>query len=83
MKSTSKNITTADYFYGLLSNLNSDSKLELITRLSNSLKTIPSNKNKQVSLRDLFGSFNTKQTANQLILDIRKSRNFSRKIESL
>ncbi len=81
MKSPAKNINTADYFFGLLSNLNSDSKLELISRLSNSLKNQSSTK--EISLRKLFGSFKSKQTADQLIEDIRKSRNFSRKIESL
>ena len=81
MKTTAKNITTADYFFGLLSNLNSDSKLELISRLSNSLKTKPLKK--EVSLRELFGSFKSKQTADEIIEDLRKSRNFKRKIEEL
>ncbi len=81
MKSSVKKIKTADYFFGLLSNLNSDSKLELISRLSDSLKSKPSVK--EESLRDLFGSFKSKKTADQLISNLRKSRAFVRKIENL
>lgn len=81
MKSTVKNINSADYFFDLLSNLNSDSKLELISRLSKSLKSKPSTK--EVSLRDLFGAFQTKKSSEELISDIKSSRNFSRKTESL
>jgi hypothetical protein len=81
MKTTTKNITTADYFFGLLSNLNSDCKLELIARLSNSLKTKP--EKKETTLRELFGSFKSSQTAEEIIEDLRSSRNFKRKIEKL
>lgn len=81
MKTTSKQINSADYFFELLSNLNSDSKLDLISKLSKSLKTKPSKK--EVSLKDLFGSFISKKTADEIITDIRDSRHFSRKIENL
>ena len=86
MKTTSKQINSADYFFELLSNLNSDSKLDLISKLSKSLKTKPSKtkpSKKEVSLKDLFGSFISKKTADEIITDIRDSRHFSRKIENL
>ena len=81
MKSSAKKINTADYFFELLVNLSSESKLELISKLSNSLKRKRSNN--EPSLRELFGSFKSKQTADQIIDDLRKSRNFSRSLESL
>jgi hypothetical protein len=81
MKSSIKKIKTTDYFFGLLSNLNSDHKLELISRLSDSLKSKPTVK--EASLRDLFGSFKSKETADQLISYLRKSRTLGRVIEEL
>lgn len=39
MKMASQHINIADYYFGFLKNLNHDSKLDLITKLSESLKT--------------------------------------------
>jgi len=74
-------MNTADYYYELLSNLNADSKLELISRLSESLKTkkMP----KETSLSSLFGAFKSKKSAEEIISEIRSDRTFEKKIESL
>jgi hypothetical protein len=60
--------------------LSPDNKLELISRLSDSLKG-PKKNNK--SLSDLYGAFKTKKSADEIIADLKKSRNFGRKIEQL
>jgi len=52
-------------------------KLEL--RLSQSLKSSAS---KEISLRPLFGAFQSEQNAEQLITEIVKSRLFNRKRET-
>ena len=74
-------MNTADFYYELLSNLNADSKLELISRLSESLKT--KKKAKEVSLSSLFGAFKSKKSAETIISEIRADRTFERKIENL
>ena len=82
MKTTSKNIDIADYYFGLLKHLSTDSKLELITRLSDSIKTKTKVK-KENRLDASFGAFITDQTAEEMIADIRSSRTFTRQIEDL
>ncbi|MFN5621541.1 MAG: hypothetical protein ACK478_09590 [Flavobacteriales bacterium] len=72
---------TIDSYFGMLKNLNQETKLELISRLSDSMK-----KNKKPSKRSvntLFGALKTKQTAEALITEIKNSRNFKRKRTSL
>ena len=83
MKASSKNIEIADYYFGLLSNLNADSKLELITRLSDSLKSKASSKLDDSSLNTLFGAFKTSASAEEIISELKESRTFNRDIEDL
>ncbi|MFD2161062.1 hypothetical protein ACFSJU_01565 [Paradesertivirga mongoliensis] len=82
MKMTPKNINIADYYFELLKHLSSDSKLELINRLSNSLKSKSESKKKN-DLKASFGAFITDQTAEEIIADIRSSRTFNREIADL
>lgn len=63
------NINLIDAYFGLLKNLNPDSKLELITKLSNSMKT--SKKAKNGSLKSLYGAFLSEQSADELINEIK------------
>ena len=73
--------SVADYYFGFLQNLNSDSKLDLISKLSQSLKEdkiIP-----EVTLQSLFGAYKSDETADEIIADIRASRVFHRNIETL
>ena len=79
MKTTDLNFNLVDSYLGLLKSLSPDSRLELIAKLSASLKGSkkPSNK----SLSELYGAFKSKKTADQIIADLKKSRNFDRTTE--
>ncbi|MCF6356715.1 MAG: hypothetical protein L3J54_02815 [Draconibacterium sp.] len=76
------NINIADNFWGMIKGLSVDVRLELISRLSNSLK---SEKviDKSDSWESLFGAFESEQSADEIIEDIRKSRYSNREIELL
>lgn len=77
MKTSDLNINLIDTYYGLLKNLSTDSKLELIARLSNSMKT--SSQAENDSWQSLYGAFISKQSADELIDDIKNARTFKRK----
>lgn len=81
MASISQNISIADYYFGFLNNLNSESKLDLISKLSQSLKE--AEKNPKTSLQSLFGAYKSEETAEEIIAEIRASRVFNRNTESL
>ncbi len=72
--------TNAGYYFDLLRTLNADSKLDLISLLSQSLKT---NNSEEVSLESLFGAYKSEETAEEIIAELRAARSFNRKIESL
>jgi hypothetical protein len=74
-----KNII-ADNFFGMIKNLSSDVRLELMSRISNSLKELPDNND---SWKKLFGAYHSSESAEDIILDLRNSRNTNRKIEDL
>lgn len=81
MTTTTQHISLADYYFGFLKNLNSDSKLDLISKLSQSLKeseTIP-----EITLDSLFGAYKSAETSEEIIAELRASRVFNRNIESL
>ena len=81
MNTSAQHISLAEYYFGFLKNLNADSKLDLISKLSQSLKkdeTTP-----EPSLQSLFGAYESVETADEIIADIRSSRVSSRNIESL
>jgi len=81
MISSTRNISVADYYFGFLKHLNSDSKLDLISKLSQSLKeneAVP-----ETSLQSLFGAYQSDETAEEIIAELRESRVFNRNIESL
>ena len=75
------NINIIDSYIGLLNNLSPDSKLELISRLSQSLKS--QKKPKEKSIQELFGAFMSDKSAETIIEEIRQSRTFTRQIEEL
>jgi hypothetical protein len=80
MSSKMKKISLADYYFELLSNLNADSKLDLISKLSQSLKK-EDKENK--TLVSLFGAYKSDESAEEIIAQIRGSRSFNRNIEPL
>jgi len=70
-----------DSYLSLLRNLSPESKIELISKLSESLKG--SNKPTNRSVSDLYGAFISKKSAEEIITELKSSRNFSRKTEGL
>ena len=81
MKAQEINTTIVDGYIGLLDNLNPNDKLELISKLTDSVKT--DLKNKKSSFKKAFGAFDSEKSAEEIIEEIRSSRTFTRKIISL
>jgi hypothetical protein len=81
MNLSSQHISLADYYFGFLKNLNPDSKLDLISKLSQSLKQ--GDEAPEVSLQSLFGAYKSEDTADEIIEQLRASRVFNRNIETL
>lgn len=83
MKATNLKFNLIDSYLELLENLSPDNKLELISKLSDSLKKSkklnenPSDK----SLDDLSGAFIFDKSSADLIKELKESRNFNRQIE--
>lgn len=82
MKTADINTTLVDNYFSFLKNLSPDSKLELIARLSKSMKTTKKSK-KEVSLSSLYGSWESEQSADEIIAELKSARNFNRKREIL
>ena len=81
MNPSSQPIDLADYYFRFLKNLNPNSKLDLIAKLSQSLKN--KDENKDNSLQSLFGAYQSEETAEEMIAGIRKARVSNRNIEPL
>ena len=81
MNLSSQHISLADYYFGFLKNLNPDSKLDLISKLSQSLRK--GDETPEVSLQSLFGAYQSEETADEIIEQLRASRVFNRNIETL
>jgi predicted metal-binding transcription factor (methanogenesis marker protein 9) len=81
MKAADLKFNLIDSYLELLKNLSPERKLELITRLSDSLKG--SKKPTQKSVSELYGAFISKESADEIIADLKATRNFNRKIEEL
>ena len=80
MKATNDSILI-DGYLRLLDNLSPASKLDIISRLTNSVKSDLSVKQK--SFYKAFGAWNSKKTSNQIISEIRSNRSFKRNSLSL
>lgn len=80
MKATDLKFNLIDSYLGLLESLSPDNRLELISKLSDSLKK-GSKKPSDKSLSDLYGAFKTKKSADEVIAMLKESRRFGRKIE--
>ena len=81
MNPSFKHINLADYYFGFLKNLNQNSKLDLISKLSQSLKN--DEQVSDTSLQSLFGAYKSEETAEEIIAELRASRVFNRNIETL
>lgn len=81
MRTVETNSTIVDGYVGLLDNLSTNSKLDLIAKLSASVKTDLTNK--KSSFKKAFGAFDSTKSAEEIIEEIRSSRVSTRQIESL
>lgn len=79
MTNTETDTTIIDGYVGLLENLSTDNKLDLISKLTASVKTDLGNK--KSSFKKSFGTFESEITAEEIIEEIRNSRLFTREIE--
>jgi hypothetical protein len=81
MRSTiNTNAIIIDNYFGLMRNLSKESKLQLISKLSNSLIEEPVEHEHTVDR--FFGAFKSEKSAEEIIKEIRESRNFNREIEA-
>lgn len=79
MNTADLNAKLIEGYVGLLSNLSTDNKLDLIARLTKSLKNdIDNDKSKFFKA---YGAWSSDISADELIRSIRKSRTFKREIE--
>jgi hypothetical protein len=81
MKTPKINTSIIDGYLKLLGNLSPDNKLDLISRFTLSVKTDIADK--KSSFKKAFGAFKSKKDADQIIDEIRSSRNFTRTIEKI
>jgi hypothetical protein len=81
MKAIDINSRLVDTYLELLKNLDPKVKLDLINKLSLSVKTDLSMK--KSSFNKAFGAWDKEDDAELIITEIRESRNFNRIIESL
>ena len=77
MEATDVNTSLIDSYFTLLKNLSPNNKLELISRLSHSLKT--TNTKKDTSWKSLFGALVLDQSADEFVIELKRDRKFSRK----
>ncbi len=82
MKTTDIDMNLVDSYFAILKNLSPDNKLELIARLSKSMKTTEKGV-KEVPLSSLYGSWISEETADELINELKQARNFNRQREAL
>lgn len=79
MPSAETNTTIINGYVGLLENLSPDNKLDLISKLSASVKTDLGDK--KSTFKKSFGAFVSEKSAEEIIEKIRSSRLFTREIE--
>jgi hypothetical protein len=81
MKAADFNDTIIDGYLRLLDNLSPSNKLHLISKLTLSLKSDIDDR-KKIFFK-AFGAWDSKKSAEEIIVDIRNSRTFKRQIEEL
>lgn len=82
MKTGVVNMNLVESYYKLLKNLSPNNKLELIARLSKSMKTTIK-KEEEIPLESLYGSWESDQTADELAAELKNARSFTREREEL
>ncbi len=81
MRSAEINTTIIDGYIELLENLSPGNKLDLISKLTASVKTDLTKK--KSSFKKSFGAFDSKKSAEEITEEIRNSRVSTRQIEAL
>ena len=81
MKAIDINNTLIEGYLRLLDNLSPSNKLDLISKLTLSVKTDISDRKK--TFYKAFGAWESKQSADAIINEIRNSRTFNRQVEEL
>jgi hypothetical protein len=76
------NINIADNFMGMINTMSKEVRLDLIARIADSLKK-STKPDKDDSWKELFCAFESEQTADEIIADLRASRYTNRQIEAL
>ncbi len=79
MKVIDIDTTLIDGYLRLLDNLSPSSKLDLISKLTLSIKADITDRKK--SFYTAFGAWESKQSADEIISNIRNSRTFERQVE--
>lgn len=79
MKTIEIDNTIIDGYIAMLDNLSPSSKLDLISKLTASIKTDLSNKKSK--FKSAFGAFESTKSADEIIKNIKSSRLFNREIE--
>lgn len=79
MKAIDINTTLIEGYLRLLDNLSPSNKLDLISKLTISVKTDITDRKKH--FYKAFGAWESKKSADQMINDIRNSRTFNRQTE--
>jgi hypothetical protein len=78
----SHKLDIASDIFELVKNQSTDVKLDLISKISNSLKSIEKSKIED-SWKELFGAWESTESAEEIIEDLRSSRKTDRNIEEL
>jgi len=81
MKMADMNSALVDSYYTLLKSLSPNNKLELIAKLSKSMKT--TKKVKDESWKSLFGALEIDQSADEFVEELKKDRKFNDKMIDL
>lgn len=81
MKTIDTNSMLVQSYLSILEKLNPESQLDLISKLSENLKK--GNKRGKNTFQKAFGAWDTRDSSEELIQTIRKSRKLNRKIERL
>jgi len=79
METANINTTIIDGYLQMLDNLSPSNKLDLISKLTDSIKSDITNK--KSSFKEAFGAFESEKSAEEIINEIRNSRVFTRQIE--
>lgn len=81
METTNINTIFIENYLGLIRNLSPEIKLDIIEKISNTLKG--DFKKKKNSINESFGAWSSTKTADEIIDELRDNRNFNREIEPL